>query len=51
VASVWTVQNISGSGEFIEFLLTPQIQAFLQEYGFDRVSGDAGAVQRDEVKR
>ena len=51
VASVWTAQNISGSGEFIEFLLTPQIQAFLQEYGFDRVSPDLGVAQGEEVKR
>ncbi|MGH7258486.1 MAG: molybdate ABC transporter substrate-binding protein [Nitrospiraceae bacterium] len=51
VASVWTAQNISGSGEFIEFLLTPRIQAFLQEYGFDRVSPDVGVAQRDEVNR
>ncbi len=51
VASVWTAQNITGSSEFIEFLLTPPIQALLQEYGFDRVSPDAGVAQRDEVKR
>lgn len=50
VAAVWTAKNVSGAGDFIEFLLTPQIQALLQQYGFDRVSPDTGPVQRQEVK-
>lgn len=50
VAAVWTAKNISGAGDFIEFLLAPQTQALLQEYGFDRVSPDVGLAQRQEVK-
>ncbi len=50
IAAVWTAKNISGAGDFIEFLLTPQIQALLQEYGFDRASSDIGFAQRQEVK-
>lgn len=50
VATVWTAKNISGAGDFIEFLLTPQIQALLNEYGFDQASRDAGFTQRQEVK-
>ena len=51
VAAVWTAQNVSGAGDFIEFLLAPQTQALFQEYGFDRVTGDVGFVQRQEVKQ
>ncbi len=50
VAAVWTAKNVSGSGDFIEFLLTPQTQALFQEYGFDRVSPEVGLVQQQEVK-
>lgn len=50
VAAVWTAKNVSGAGDFIEFLLAPQTQALFQEYGFDRVTGDVGLVQRQEVK-
>jgi len=50
VATVWTAKNISGAADFIEYLLAPQTQALLQEYGFDRVSPDAGLAQRQEVK-
>ncbi|MFZ1502534.1 MAG: molybdate ABC transporter substrate-binding protein [Nitrospira sp.] len=51
VAAVWTAKNVSGAGDFIEFLLAPQTQALFQEYGFDRVTEDAGLVQRQEVKQ
>ena len=50
VAAVWTAKNVSGAGDFIEFLLAPQTQTIFQEYGFDRVTGDVGLVQRQEVK-
>ena len=45
VALPWTARNISGAGDFVEFLLTPQIQTLLQDYGFDRVSSDAAVTQ------
>ncbi len=50
VAAVWTAKNISGAGDFIEFLLTPQVQAQLREYGFDDVISDVGFVRRQEAK-
>jgi molybdate transport system substrate-binding protein len=50
VAAVWTAKNISGAGDFIEFLLSAPIQAQLKQYGFDRAVSDAGLVQRGEVK-
>ncbi len=50
VAVMWTAKNVSGAGDFIEFLLAPQTQALFQEYGFDRVTGDVGLVHRQEVK-
>lgn len=50
IATAWTAKNLSGASEFIEFLLTPQIQTTLQEYGFDRVSPEVGAAQQQEVK-
>lgn len=50
VATMWTAKNISGAGDFIEFLLAPQTQALFQEYGFDRVSSEAGMSQRQEVQ-
>ena len=50
VAAVWTAKNISGAGDFIEFLLTPRIQSLLQEHGFDRVSSDRGVAQQQEVR-
>ena len=50
VAAVWTAKNISGAGDFIEFLLTPQIQAQLKEHGFDQATPDVGVVQRREGK-
>jgi molybdate transport system substrate-binding protein len=51
VAAVWTAKNISGAGDFIEFLLTPKVQALLQEHGFDRVSSDVGVAQRQGGQR
>lgn len=49
VAAVWTARNISGAGDFIEFLLTPQIQARLKDYGFDGTSTEVGFAQPQEV--
>lgn len=51
VVMVWTAKNISGAGDFIAFLLTPQIQTLLQEYGFDRASPEIGFAQRQEDKQ
>ncbi len=50
VAAVWTSKNISEAGDFIEFLLAPQTQTLLQEYGFDRVSPDVGLAHQPGVK-
>jgi len=50
VAAAWTSKHISAAGDFIEFLLSPQIQTLLQEFGFDRVPSDAGFKERREVK-
>lgn len=50
VAIVWTAKNLSGSGDFIEFLLTPQIQAHLKEHGFDQASRNVGIAQQQEGK-
>jgi molybdate transport system substrate-binding protein len=46
VATVWTSRNISAAGDFIEFLVTPEVQRVLEEYGFDQVSSDVGLAQR-----
>jgi molybdate transport system substrate-binding protein len=51
VAAVWTARNISGAGEFIEFLLTPEVQTLLQEYGFERTPSEVGFAQRQEAKQ
>jgi molybdate transport system substrate-binding protein len=48
VAAVWTAKNISGAGDFINFLATPQVQALLQEHGFDRITQQVGIAQRQE---
>jgi molybdate transport system substrate-binding protein len=48
VAAVWTAKNISGAGDFINFLGTPKIQALLQDYGFDRIAEPVGVAQRQE---
>jgi molybdate transport system substrate-binding protein len=50
VAAVWTSKNISGAGDFIEFLLTPEIQTLLQKNGFDRVPSEVSLAQQQEVK-
>jgi molybdate transport system substrate-binding protein len=50
VAAVWTAKNISGAGDFIEFLLTPQIQSQFKEHGFDQASREVSLAQRQEVK-
>ncbi len=49
VAAVWTAKNISGAGDFIEFLLTPQIQSQFKEYGFDQASREVSPAQAQEV--
>ena len=49
VAAVWTAKNISGAGDFINFLGRPQIQALLQDHGFDRIAEQqVGVAQRQE---
>ncbi|HEU4684087.1 MAG TPA: molybdate ABC transporter substrate-binding protein [Nitrospira sp.] len=48
VAVVWTARNISGAGDFIQFLLSPFVQTQLQQYGFDPVA--QAAVRREGVK-
>jgi molybdate transport system substrate-binding protein len=50
VAAVWTARNISGAGDFIEFLLSAPSQALLKQHGFDKVSSDEADAQRQEVK-
>jgi len=50
VAAVWTAKNISGAGDFIEFLLSAPIQAQLTQYGFDRATSDIGLVRRQEAR-
>jgi molybdate transport system substrate-binding protein len=51
LAVVWTARSISWAREFVDFMLTPQVQGVLQEYGFDRTSSDLGLVKRQEVAR
>jgi len=48
VAATWTAKNLSGAGDFITFLLTPEVQTLLQEHGFDRAAPQAGSAQRKE---
>jgi molybdate transport system substrate-binding protein len=50
VAIVWTARNISGAGDFIEFLLSSRTQEELKKYGFDQAVEKIGLVQRQEVK-
>jgi molybdate transport system substrate-binding protein len=50
VAIVWTARNISGAGDFIEFLLSSRTQGELKKYGFDQTLENIGLVQRQEVK-
>jgi molybdate transport system substrate-binding protein len=49
VAIVWTARNISGAGDFIEFLLSSWSQDELKKYGFDQVGEKLGLVKRQEV--
>ena len=48
VAAVWTAKNIPGAQEFISFLTTPQAQALLQEFGFDRITQQVDLAPRQE---
>ena len=48
VAAVWTAKNISGAGDFINFLGRPQVQTLLQDHGFDRIAEQVGLAQRQE---
>jgi len=50
VAAVWTAQNIAAAGDFVQFLLSPDVQSVLQEYGFDRVAPETEPAQPREVK-
>lgn len=50
LAIPWTAKNTTWAREFSDFLLTPQIQTILEEYGFDRVSPRVGLAQRREGK-
>jgi len=50
VAAVWTAKNISGAGDFMEFLMTRQIQTQFKEHGFDQTARDVGFLETQEVK-
>ena len=50
VAAVWTARNISGAGDFIEFLLSEAVQSQLKQYGFDAVHSQLGFAQQPERK-
>ncbi len=50
VAAVWTAKNISGAGDFIEFLLSHPVQSQLNQFGFDQAISDIGFARRLEVK-
>ncbi len=49
VAIVWTARNLSGAGDFIEFLLSSRTQDELKKYGFDQAQDKIGLVRRQEV--
>jgi molybdate transport system substrate-binding protein len=49
VAAVWTAKNLSGAGDFIQFILSPAIQAQLKQFGFDQAAA-VGPVEKREVK-
>jgi molybdate transport system substrate-binding protein len=51
VALPWTARNISGAGDFVAFLLTPQVQTLLQQYGFDRAASETDATRTGEGQR
>ena len=50
VAVVWTARNISGAADFIQFMLSPPIQAQLRQFGFDQAVSDIGLARTQEVK-
>ena len=50
VAAVWTARNISGAGDFIEFLLSSPVQSQLKQYGFDPANSEVGFAQQSERK-
>lgn len=50
VAAVWTAKNISGAGDFIEFLLSDPIQAQLKQYGFEQAISTVSWGRRQEVQ-
>ena len=50
VAAVWTVRNISGAGDFIEFLLSAPVQAQLKQFGFDQAISEVGFAKKLEVR-
>ena len=41
-------EHLGRRGTFINFLATPQVQALLQEHGFDRITQQVGIAQRQE---
>jgi molybdate transport system substrate-binding protein len=49
VAIVWTARNITGAGDFIEFLLSSGTQDELKKYGFDQAGEKIGLLRRQEV--
>ncbi|MFO0773909.1 MAG: molybdate ABC transporter substrate-binding protein [Nitrospiraceae bacterium] len=51
IASVWTAKNLTGSLALADFLLTPGIQALLQNYGFDRFHSESTASQQGKDAR
>ena len=50
VAAVWTARNISGAGDFIEFLLSAPVQAQLKQFGFDQAISEVGFAKKLEVR-
>jgi molybdate transport system substrate-binding protein len=48
-ATVWTSRNISAAKDFSEFLLSTEVHALLEKYGFDRVPSSVGLAQRWEA--
>jgi molybdate transport system substrate-binding protein len=50
MAVVWTARNLSGAADFIQFMLSPPIQAQLTEFGFDQAVTDVGLARTQEVK-
>jgi len=50
VAIVWTARNVTGAGNFIEFILSTPVQAQLKQYGFDQSPYDVSLARQQEVK-